>query len=169
MPALKNPRHEAFCLLKAQGKSTKEAYLTAFPDAKSHLGSAPRLIGTPGVKARILEIQEAITKTAVKMSIADKDSRVGRAQSRYDMLHTSIEERFNNKRLRKKHLAVNVQEFAEARQLEEHVAMQLGQWETRPATASIAIQAVIHMPSGEETERKMSVLDIAPIQIESGS
>lgn len=59
---LKNPRHEAFAGRRALGYSQRDAYLHAFPSAKSASdksidASAARLAARPDVRERIAQIQ----------------------------------------------------------------------------------------------------------------
>jgi len=168
MPALKNPNHEAIALLLAQGKSWKEAYFNIFPLAKSF--NADRLNKIPGFKARIVELREQMSAVAVKLSIRDKDVRIQHAQERHEKLTQAVNRRFESKALRKKHQEVDISQFGELRAIEQHVAVQLGQWDTKPASANVTLNAVIHLPSGAETEKRMAaIVDIEPALIEDGT
>jgi phage terminase small subunit len=60
MPVLKNPRHERFALLLAEGLSAYAAYEQA--GYKPHDGNCIRLRGNERVQARLAELQQAAQK-----------------------------------------------------------------------------------------------------------
>lgn len=61
MPALKNHRHELFCLALAEGKSACDAYVAA--GFVWNDGNATRLKQNPKIQARLLELQEGLAKS----------------------------------------------------------------------------------------------------------
>lgn len=64
MPLLLNPRHEQFARLLASGKSLTESFVSV-GYSKGNAGScALRLSKKPEVRARIMELQEIVTRTA---------------------------------------------------------------------------------------------------------
>lgn len=64
MPILSNPKHEAFCQQRVQGKSIDDAYVLA--GFKANRGNAARLNANESVQQRIAELQ---SKTVEKAEI----------------------------------------------------------------------------------------------------
>jgi hypothetical protein len=56
MPALPNPKHEAFCQARALGKTWAQAYVDA--GYKPDDGAASRLSGNVRIQVRLMELQE---------------------------------------------------------------------------------------------------------------
>jgi hypothetical protein len=72
MPPLDNARHERFAQNLVQGESASEAYINA--GFKGDRGNASRLAASPGVRARIAELQGEVskeTKITVQSLIAE--------------------------------------------------------------------------------------------------
>ena len=60
MPRLENPKHEAFAVLRAKGRTLGSSYATAFGHAKElrlHSGHGSRVAKRPEVTARIEELR----------------------------------------------------------------------------------------------------------------
>ena len=81
MPALRNPRREAFALARAEGKGLSESYAEA--GYKAHAGNAHRLSKNERICRRVLEIQSQTvqrTVTTIEDMIAqiDEDRRFAR-------------------------------------------------------------------------------------------
>jgi hypothetical protein len=68
MPALRNPRHEQFSQLVASGKTLTESYISVGYSANGAIQSASKLLRTPKVKARIEDIQVAVSQAAITRS-----------------------------------------------------------------------------------------------------
>jgi phage terminase small subunit len=82
MPPLNNARHERFAQNLVQGESASEAYIKA--GFKGDRGNASRLAASPGVRARIAELQgEAATgaKITVQSLIAELEEARQKATS----------------------------------------------------------------------------------------
>ena len=63
MPALKHPRHEAYCQYRVQGKSRNESYrLAGYKPNRQH---AARLATKGDIKARCKELQAELAETLV--------------------------------------------------------------------------------------------------------
>jgi hypothetical protein len=83
MPVLKNPRHERFALLLAEGLSAYAAYEQA--GYQPHDGNCIRLRGNERVKARLSELQQA-AQQKTEISIQSLLEELEHARQRADSL-----------------------------------------------------------------------------------
>lgn len=71
MPALANPKHEAFARNLAKGMDATDAYEAA--GFKRHRGNASALRAKQNIASRVRELVEAVTERAVERIVYDKE------------------------------------------------------------------------------------------------
>ncbi|HEV7247950.1 MAG TPA: hypothetical protein VGN93_13280 [Shinella sp.] len=69
MPALSDPRHERFCLLRLAGKTIDAAYEEA--GFKQNRSNAARLAAQPDIMARVKELNEFAAQKALEVASFD--------------------------------------------------------------------------------------------------
>ena len=91
MPALLNPKHEAFAALVAEGLSAAEAYRQTYPSAKPSTveTTGPQLLRSPQVALRVEELR------AIQTKVIEEKFKMGReevTQFLVDVVKTPIGE-----------------------------------------------------------------------------
>src|SRR5215467_4864524 len=91
MPTLKNPKHEHFAQLIASGESPTKSYALAGYSDKGAAQSANRLLKDAKIRARISELQAAVSERAVEKAAVDRAWVLARLKENVDRSMQTIE------------------------------------------------------------------------------
>lgn len=120
---LRNPRHEQFAQLVANGENHTQAYLQAGYAENGAAQSAARLMRDGRIQERIEEIRTEITAKMIDVSIRDQNSRLAAAQERWVLMQELV-----MKSLRGQGIMLDAALLREIRALEEHAAKEMVGW-----------------------------------------
>lgn len=95
MPALENPRHEAFCQQYARTGNAVQSYLSVYKDSSYEAAgvSSSRLLEHAGILARVSELNTSINRRLQRLDVKQRKQRLEILDDLVDRMRRVIEAR----------------------------------------------------------------------------